>query len=111
MSFTDRVLAAVGRIPKGRVASYGLIAGIVSSPRAAQAVGQVLHRLDTSSGLPWWRVVNSQGYITVPCLEHPAIMQAGLLENEGVTVEQKNSMFWVDMRRFGMDPSNDPTNS
>lgn len=111
MSFTDRVLAAVGRIPKGRVASYGLIAGMVGSPQAAQAVGQVLHRLDTSSDLPWWRVVNSQGYITVPCLEHPAIMQASLLKTEGVTVTQKNSMFWVDMRRFGVNLHHDQTNT
>jgi methylated-DNA-protein-cysteine methyltransferase-like protein len=111
MSFTDRVLAAVGQIPKGRVASYGLIGGLVGSPRAAQAVGQVLHRIDPTSDLPWWRVVNSQGYITVPCLEHPAIMQASLLRKEGVTVEQKNSMFWIDMRRFGMSLANDPTDS
>ena len=57
--FKDRVLAVVAKIPRGRVMTYGQIAALCGSPRAARIVGGIAHTADQS--LPWQRVVNKQG--------------------------------------------------
>lgn len=58
-SFREGVYALVAQIPKGKVMTYGQIAALVGSPRAARQVGQIAHF--GPSDLPWWRVVNKQG--------------------------------------------------
>lgn len=57
--FKDRVLAVVAAIPRGRVMTYGQIAALCGSPRAARIVGGIAHTADQS--LPWQRVVNKSG--------------------------------------------------
>ena len=57
--FRDRVLMLVKHIPKGRVMTYGQIAALAGSPRAARIVGGIAHYGDPD--LPWQRVVNKQG--------------------------------------------------
>ncbi len=58
-NFKDRVVAVVAQIPKGRVMTYGQIAAICGSPRAARIVGGIAHWGDPK--LPWQRVVNKDG--------------------------------------------------
>ena len=58
-SFKNRVEAIVNQIPVGRVMTYGQIAALVGSPRAARVVGGVAHFGDPQ--LPWHRVVNKAG--------------------------------------------------
>lgn len=58
-SFKESVCAMVARIPSGRVMTYGQIAALCGSPRAARIVGGVAHYGDTT--LPWHRVVNKRG--------------------------------------------------
>lgn len=66
MNFRELTLHYVQEIPKGKVATYGQIAALISSPRAARAVGGVLRSLTTNEGdIPWWRVVNRKGYISI----------------------------------------------
>ncbi len=57
--FSDRVYALVAQIPKGRVMTYGQIAALCGSPRAARIVGGVAHNGPTE--LPWQRVVKKDG--------------------------------------------------
>ena len=57
--FRQRVLAVVAQIPKGHVMTYGQIAALCGSPRAARIVGGIAHSADQS--LPWQRVVNVKG--------------------------------------------------
>ena len=57
--FAGRVYALVGEIPVGRVMTYGQIASLCGSPRAARIVGGIAHFGPTD--LPWHRVVNKQG--------------------------------------------------
>lgn len=57
--FKDRVCALVAQIPKGRVMTYGQIAGICGNAAAARIVGGVAHYGDPD--LPWQRVVNKKG--------------------------------------------------
>ncbi|MBT2518617.1 MGMT family protein [Streptomyces sp. ISL-90] len=56
--FVDAVLAVVGDIPAGCVATYGDVAALLGS-RAARAVGQVMARY--GSDVAWWRVVRAGG--------------------------------------------------
>src|SRR5205823_13940690 len=56
--FERRVRAAIAALRKGEVATYGEVAEEAGHPGAARAVGNVL---SGSEGLPWWRVVASDG--------------------------------------------------
>ena len=62
----EAVLQAIHAIPKGRVATYGQIARMAGLGRAARFVGTTLRNLPTGSKIPWHRVVNSQGKISLP---------------------------------------------
>jgi methylated-DNA-protein-cysteine methyltransferase-like protein len=91
-SFYDQVYAVVRRIPRGRVTSYGRIAQMLGRPNAARAVGYALNALKGEDDprrvdIPWQRVVNSQGRISLPNTDGGADRQATLLRAEGVTVD------------------------
>lgn len=86
--FKDLVIQTVRMIPPGKVASYGQIAAMVDSPRAALQVGYVLHDYGGDGKTPWWRVINSKGFISTKCEEHTKNMQKNLLESEGVEVSK-----------------------
>jgi methylated-DNA-protein-cysteine methyltransferase-like protein len=73
------VIAAIRRLGRGEVASYGEIAEEAGFPGAARAVGAVLSRVE---GLPWWRVVRSDGSLVSP----NAGEQRRRLQAEGVQV-------------------------
>ena len=82
--FNEKVYRIVKRIPKGRVATYGQLAAFLGLPRAARAVGRAMHQLDDlppvkSRNYPWWRVINSQGYISTTCPVHTFEKQKRLL--------------------------------
>jgi len=100
MRFRQRVIKLVQQIPLGKVASYGQIAALVGTPRAAITVGQILHHYQQTVPIPWQRVINSQGYISTTCLEHPAQLQAELLRAEGVAVVRRRRLWWVDFTRY-----------
>lgn len=61
-TFTERVHAVVGRIPRGKVLAYGDVAALAGAPRAARYVGFALRR---GRDLPWWRVVAADGRIAI----------------------------------------------
>jgi methylated-DNA-protein-cysteine methyltransferase-like protein len=96
-----RILTAVRRIPKGKVASYGQIAALAGSPRAARVVGWTLGGLKSETNVPWHRVVNKDGYITIENLSYPKEEQARLLEGEGVALERRDGLLRVDLKKFG----------
>ena len=96
-SFSERVYELTKQIPPGKVATYGQIAGMISSPRAAIIVGQALHLADNKIKLPWQRVINSKGMISTTCLDHPKEQQAYLLQKEGVEVINGK----IDLKKFG----------
>lgn len=91
-NFYEQVYAVVRRIPRGKVTSYGRIAKMLGSPNAARAVGYALQALKDKKGnpayddIPWQRVVNSQGRISIVNREFGAQLQAKLLREEGVNV-------------------------
>ncbi|MDP3964495.1 MAG: MGMT family protein [bacterium] len=100
MKFFDQVKLHTKKIPRGRVASYGQIAAMISTPRAARMVGWCLHTMDGLSDVPWHRVINSKGYITTNCETHTSSVQKQLLEQEGVKFIKKDGLWWTDMKRY-----------
>lgn len=88
------VLAA---IPPGRVSSYGRLAQMAGLGRGARLVGRWLGQLPDDTTLPWHRVLNSQGQLSLPA-DHPAGQeQYQRLLAEGVIVRNRR----VNMTRFG----------
>ncbi len=90
----DAVYAMVRRIPAGKVASYGQIAFFLGWSHGARTVGWALRALTPELGVPWYRVVNAQGKISLSNSER----QRELLEAEGVVFDPKGR---IDLQRFG----------
>jgi methylated-DNA-protein-cysteine methyltransferase related protein len=80
----ERIWKAVAEIPRGEVASYGGIARRVGVPRRARLVGRALKVAPATLKLPWHRVLNAQGRISLPAGSKAHCMQRRLLEEEGV---------------------------
>lgn len=96
---TDRIIAAIRSIPRGRVCSYGLIARLVGMPNGARQVVRALHSSSAKEDLPWFRLLRKDGSIALPTgagLE----LQTALLEAEGVEVAPGGK---VDLLRFGWE--------
>jgi methylated-DNA-protein-cysteine methyltransferase-like protein len=83
--FRERVYEMVRHIPKGRVMSYGQIAALVGSPRAARIVGGVAHWGDPD--LPWQRVVMKDGGLA-PGYPGGTAGHAEALRAEGVEISE-----------------------
>ena len=100
--FFSRVWTVVRRIPGGKVATYGQIAAILENPRAARTVGWALHALPDGTDVPWQRVINSKGRISIDCFEHDPNLQRILLEQEGVVFDHKG---YVDLTVYQWRPT------
>lgn len=93
MTFEAKARELIKRVPFGRVASYGQIAGMAGSPRAARAVGWIFRR--NVIQLPWHRIINSSGRISIINIDVPASQQAAMLEEEGIAIIKKNGQLWI----------------
>ena len=97
-TFSERVYDVVRRIPAGKAASYGDVAALLGSPRAARGVGWALNALEGDSSVPWWRVINKRGAISI---RHPDVspkVQRALLESEGVEFDRDGCVDWSVVR-------------
>ncbi|AWF83370.1 cysteine methyltransferase [Microbulbifer sp. A4B17] len=94
----ERICQALAAIPKGRVVTYGDLAEMAGYPRAARLAGQTLRKLPRGTKLPWHRVINAQGRISLP--EPGASRQRERLEREGVTLLKGR----VDMNIYRWKP-------
>ena len=81
--FTAEVVRVLKEIPEGYVVTYGQVARMAGSPRAARQVVRILHTMSEKYGLPWHRVVNVRGEIAVPD-DASKNLQRMLLESEDV---------------------------
>jgi methylated-DNA-protein-cysteine methyltransferase-like protein len=91
------ILRAVRALPRGKVASYGQVAALAGLPRRARLVGRVLANLPPNSKVPWHRVVNARGEISLT--GEAAARQRRLLAGEGVVFMPSGR---VDLRRHGI---------
>jgi methylated-DNA-protein-cysteine methyltransferase-like protein len=92
----ELIIAAVRRIPRGRVSTYGAIANAAGLPRRARLVGTVLKHT-SAKDLPWFRVINASGRISLPAGSDAYQRQKRKLEAEGVIFRGDR----VDMNRYG----------
>lgn len=107
-AFRRRVYRVVARIPPGRVATYGQVAVLAGHPRRARHVGQALANLPPELDLPWHRVINAHGRISVRGGARGSRRAPGaaeqrqrrLLEAEGVVFRQGR----VSLRRYRWSP-------
>lgn len=91
--FKQRVQEVVAHIPAGKVMTYGQIAALCGSPRAARIVGGIAHY--GNSALPWHRVVNKQGGLASGYPGGRAAHRAHL-ESEGVAISDNNQIINVE---------------
>ena len=97
-----RIYAAVRRIPRGRVATYGQIARLARLAGQARLVGYAMFALPRTTTVPWHRVINAQGRISLRGDGGGAsIRQRILLEREGVTFDARDR---VSLTHFGWKP-------
>ena len=92
----DRIWRIVRRIPRGRVATYGQIAELAGIPRGARQVGYALHALNDHSAVPWHRVLNVRGTISLRSEGAPETQRLRL-EREGVQFDPAGR---TDLARF-----------
>ncbi len=97
-----RIYAAVRRIPRGRVASYGQIAKLAGLPGRARQVGYAMHALPFGSTVPWHRVVNAQGKVSRRRVPGAELTQRMLLEREAVRFGPGGR---IPLQRFGWRPA------
>ena len=97
MRFFEQVYALVRCIPPGRVATYGQIARWLGQSHAARTVGWALRGVPEDSNVPWQRVVNASGHISIPDPQG-VVEQRWLLEAEGVVFGPDGR---IDLDRFG----------
>jgi methylated-DNA-protein-cysteine methyltransferase-like protein len=89
VSAYDRIYAAVRRIPRGRVSTYGQIAELAGLPGHARQVGYALHALPPGTTVPWHRVLNAQGGLSLRRLPGAELGQRLLLEREGIRFDAR----------------------
>ncbi len=95
-----RILAAVRRIPRGKVCTYGDVAEVAGLPRRARLVGTVLRQTPASRDLPWFRVINASGRISFPAGSDAYLRQRRKLEAEGIVFIGGR----IDLKRHGWPP-------
>jgi methylated-DNA-protein-cysteine methyltransferase-like protein len=100
-TFFRCVVTTIKKIPRGKVATYGQIAALAGNPRAARQVAWVLHSASDKEKLPWQRVINSRGGISLPRYGGYELQRA-LLVKEGVKFDADER---IDLERFQWRPA------
>ncbi|MEE9146755.1 MAG: MGMT family protein, partial [Candidatus Tectomicrobia bacterium] len=72
--------------------TYGQVAALLGNPRAARAVGYALRFLPGGADVPWHRVINHRGQISLRYPAEGPVLQRLLLESEGVSFDQQDGI-------------------
>jgi methylated-DNA-protein-cysteine methyltransferase-like protein len=99
--FTAQVVEIIGRIPFGKVTTYGMIAAAAGNRCGARQVARILHSCSEKYDLPWHRVVNRGGEVSFrPSMDHH--LQGNLLAAEGVVFSDQGK---IDFAHYLWRPS------
>ncbi len=98
--YNERVYELVRRIPAGRVMTYGQIADMLGEGYTPRTVGFVMHA--APEGVPWHRVINSQGACSTGRVLLPLNVQQSLLEAEAVLFDARGR---CDLKRYRWTPA------
>lgn len=97
MNTFEKIYEVVKSIPKGKVASYGLVALLAGNPRWSRVVGYALHVNPKPGEIPCHRVVTRNGEVSKAFAFGGENMQRILLAEEGIEFLEDGR---VDMKRF-----------
>ena len=100
----QRIWQVISLIPTGKVATYGDVARQAGMPGAARRVGHALRLLPDSTSIPWHRVINAQGRISLKEGSASHYTQSERLEAEGVLFRANRTL---DLRQFRWMPETD----
>jgi methylated-DNA-protein-cysteine methyltransferase-like protein len=92
-----RIWRIVSAIPEGKVATYGSVAQRAGMARAARRVGMALRGLPKNTRIPWHRVVNARGRISLPEGSESHYTQRYRLETEGIPFRTNGT---IDLRLY-----------
>ncbi len=94
----QRIYTVVNQIPAGYVTTYGDVAVMSGLPGHARLVGYALHALPFYTEIPWHRVINAKGMISLG-RAYPGgeLQQRHLLENEGIPFDENGR---VNLKQF-----------
>jgi len=93
---TENILKALKKVPKGKVATYGSIAARAGNPQAARQVVRILNIYSDKENIAWYRIINSQGKISLP-KGRGYEMQKSLLEDEGIVFSKTDK---IDLEKY-----------
>ena len=96
-----RIYRVVCRIPRGRVATYGQVASLAGLGGHARQVGYAMHAVPDDWVVPWQRVINAKGEVSLraePGLER---LQQSILEDEGLVFDENAR---IDLGRYQWRP-------
>jgi methylated-DNA-protein-cysteine methyltransferase related protein len=99
-TFSIKAKALIKKIPNGRVATYGQIAALAGNPQGARQVAWLLNSSSRKDNLPWFRVINRRGGISL-LPGHGFETQKKLLARESVIVGKDGV---VDLDRYQWIP-------
>jgi methylated-DNA-protein-cysteine methyltransferase-like protein len=98
--FTSEAIRLIKSIPKGKVATYGQIAYLTALYPSVRRVVWILHSCSEKEGLPWHRVVNRRGRISLkPGKGYEK--QREMLEREGIVFDERDR---IDLERYLWEP-------
>lgn len=100
--FKETVIQIIRSIPRGKVMSYGQVALYAGAPRAARQVGWILNQVELTVELPWWRVVNNLGRLTIKGSEYTPTVMKQFLEAEKVLIRED---FTFDIEEYRYRPT------
>ncbi|MEN8209821.1 MAG: MGMT family protein [Candidatus Fermentibacteria bacterium] len=98
-SMYERIYAVVKMVPPGKVATYGQIARIAGRC-SARNVGYAMSSVSSKSDVPWHRIINSRGKISVRSHGEECTVQSRILESEGIVFTITRT---VDLEIFGWE--------
>lgn len=100
MPFTQKVVEIIRAIPPGKVMTYGRIASCAGKSNGARQVSRFLHAMSAKHDLPWHRVINAQGRISLKP-SNGYELQRALLESEGIEFSLSGR---VDLQKYLWTP-------
>jgi methylated-DNA-protein-cysteine methyltransferase-like protein len=100
-TIAERIWQVIAMIPRGRVATYGQVAELAGLPGNARRVGRLLSQLPSGSRIPWHRVINASGAISLPRRSDGFARQRSRLVREGVKVSSTGR---IALRQFRWNP-------
>ena len=100
-TIAEQVWQVIALIPKGRVATYGQVAELAGLPGGARRVGKVLSQLPSGTRIPWHRVVNASGGISLPEASGGYVRQQTRLKKEGIVFSASGR---IPLRKYRWQP-------